>query len=159
MRKAAPPLDRIMKHVVKHKESGHWEWIGKSRTGSRGEYGGTRLGGRVMSSHRAVWILLKGYVPVDLLHQCGMSLCCNPAHLREGTHRENLLEAVAARGGKGWGGGVPGDGHPMRKVTLAEELEIYKRNMAGESQGDLAKEYGVSQPCICYIIKRVRRTI
>lgn len=100
MRKSA--MERIMSHV--DKVDGHWLWTAKGRTGLFREYGGTRLNGRAMSSHRAVWILHKGPIPfgIDLLHQCDVKLCCNPAHLRLGTHRQNHEEAVAARGGVHW---------------------------------------------------------
>lgn len=101
MPKPLPPMERIMRRVIKRPD-GCWEWIGKCRTGLYGEYGGTRLNGKMMSTHRAMWILIKGYVPKDLLHQCPLKLCCNPDHLNEGDQRQNLLEAVQAKGG-GWG--------------------------------------------------------
>ena len=150
-----PQLERIMKRVTK-RDDGCWEWIGKSRTGLFNEYGGTRLSGRMMSTHRAVWILIKKSVPKDLLHQCPMKLCCNPDHLREGTHRENIMEAITARG-KPWGVCKPaGDDHPARKVSLKDEEAINKRYLAGEKQRVIASKYGITQARVCQINKKIR---
>lgn len=149
------PLDRIMQHVNKQAD-GHWEWIGKGKTGINREYGGTRLNGKMMSSHRAVWILLKGYVPGDLLHQCDMKLCCNPNHLREGTHQENLKEASTARGNKGWGA-CKSETHSRRKLTLHQEDLILAAWSSGKSQREIAAEYKISQPGIAGAIKRAKK--
>lgn len=150
------PIDRIMRHVKKHDGSGHWEWVGRCTTGKSGEYGGARLFGRMMSSHRAVWILTKGFVPKDLLHQCGMTRCCNPDHLKEGTHRENIMQAIKEKGGVWGAASGEGDERKSRKLKLADEAVIAARVAGGESQRSLAKEYGVTQACISLMLKRLR---
>ena len=52
-----------------------------------------------MTAHRYAWILTNGPVPdgMHLLHTCDNPPCCNPAHLRLGTHDENMAE-MAAKG-------------------------------------------------------------
>lgn len=105
MKTAQQQLDRIMGHVDKAVKGdyGCWIWTGKGRSGLFLEYGATRLFGKMMSTHRAVWILLRGPIKgIDLLHQCPHKLCCNPDHLRMGNQSQNSKEAVAARGGP-WG--------------------------------------------------------
>lgn len=151
MRTTKPPLDRIMQHVVKHKGSGHWEWVGRCRTGSNGEYGGTRLNGKMMSSHRAVWILLKGYIPRDLLHQCGMTLCCNPAHINEGDQRQNLLEAIVSRG-DGWGCTKKGYKRPKTKTSEQDRETIRMRAASGENRYSIAASYGISKARVSQIV-------
>lgn len=45
-----------------------------------------------LTAHRYAWILTHG-VPAKgehILHDCDVAACCNPAHLRLGTHQENM---------------------------------------------------------------------
>lgn len=145
------PLERLMTRVHKTAD-GHWLWTG-SRFGLNREYGQANLDKQRMGAHRAMWILLRGPIPegLDLLHQCGQTLCVNPDHLRPGTHRQNLEEAVAARGGKHWA--PRGEAHPHAKLTEAQVADIRTRHAAGTMQRVLADEYGVSQPNISYIVR------
>lgn len=154
MRKTA--MERIMSHVVK--KDGHWIWSAKGRTGLFKEYGGTRLNGKMMSSHRAVWILHKGPIPpgVDLLHQCDVKLCCNPNHLRLGTHTENHIEAVDSRGGVHWNCNG-GDDHHSRKLSNAQYMEITNAVANGESRRSVAAKYGITTTYVTIIYNRYRK--
>lgn len=63
-----------------------------------GGYGATylRRGGRNvgMKASRAVYIATHGDLPADVhvLHSCDNPPCCNPAHLRPGSHLENMAD-------------------------------------------------------------------
>lgn len=47
-------------------------------------------------THRLAFYLAHGYWPQPFcLHSCDTPTCCNPLHLREGTHTENMAEASA----------------------------------------------------------------
>lgn len=142
------PLYRVMGKVCKRADD-HWIWEG-SRCGLRREYGQTTIGGRRMVAHRAVWILLRGPIPegMELLHQCPHTLCVNPDHIRVGTHRENIREAVALHGP--WA--LRGEANPQARLTWAKVAQIRERAAAGEMQRVLAAEYGVSQPRISQIV-------
>jgi hypothetical protein len=50
--------------------------------------------GRIVYAHRVAWELVHGPIPEGLLvlHTCDNPPCCNPAHLRVGTHLENIQE-------------------------------------------------------------------
>ena len=52
-----------------------------------------------LTAHRYAWILTHGQPPagMHILHKCDNPPCCNPAHLKLGTHDENMAE-MAARG-------------------------------------------------------------
>lgn len=132
---------------------GHWLWTG-SRCGLNREYGQTSFNGARMVAHRAVWMLERGPLArdLDLLHQCGQTLCVNPAHVRPGTHAENIREAVEAHGP--WA--PSGEAHPRAVLTWAKVAEIRARRAAGESQTALAAEYGVSQVAISLIVRGKR---
>ena len=101
-RKNMTDLERAMQFINKT-DDGHWLWTG-SRCGLKREYGQFRYLGKVSIAHRAMWMIIKGPIPgnLDLLHQCPFTLCVNPDHLRPGTEKENIQEAVTARGGKHW---------------------------------------------------------
>ena len=46
-------------------------------------------------AHRLAWYLTYNFVPdspLEILHKCGIALCCNPDHLRVGTKAENLAD-------------------------------------------------------------------
>ncbi len=136
---------------VEKTPDGHWLWTG-SRMGLKAEYGQVTLGGARMGSHRAMWILLRGPIPdgLDILHQCGQSLCCNPDHVRPGTHRQNLAEALAERFGVHWA--PRGENHPHAKLTAQNVRDVRAAVARGETQRTQAIRYGVSQVAISHII-------
>jgi hypothetical protein len=52
-----------------------------------------------LRSHRVAWELVNGPVPEGqlILHSCDNRACCNPAHLRPGSHQENMDDKKRAR--------------------------------------------------------------
>lgn len=60
-------------------------------------YGWVSRSGRCMTAHRYAWTLLRGPVPagMHLLHNCDVPACCNPDHIRLGTHEENMADMKA----------------------------------------------------------------
>lgn len=58
-----------------------------------------------LRAHRVAWEIWNGRdVPdgLDILHECDNPKCCNPAHLRPGTHADNMADKVArGRSGRG----------------------------------------------------------
>ena len=79
--------------------SGCWEWtgctIGQNHGG--GPYGKTRLAGKTLGAHRAVYSLLVGPIPSGLTldHLCRNTLCVNPSHLEPVTLKVNLLRGIS----------------------------------------------------------------
>lgn len=55
--------------------------------------------GRYLTAHRYAWMLTHGEPPegAHIMHTCDVPACCNPAHLRLGTHSENMAD-MAAKG-------------------------------------------------------------
>src|SRR6267154_98569 len=89
-----PSIDRILKRVLVDLQTGCHVWTGsKLRTG----YGNARYQGKIQYVHRITWQHKNGPVPegLQLDHTCGNKSCCNPAHLRAVTARENSLASTS----------------------------------------------------------------
>lgn len=72
--------------------SGCWEWQGgDSGDGRGGGYGRVRFEGQMVAPHRAMYVLVHGYVhrwqQVD--HTCTNRRCICPDHLEAVTHKVN----------------------------------------------------------------------
>lgn len=69
-----------------------WPWTGKSTM--RYGYGLLTWKQRLVNAARLAYELVVGPIPagLDLLHSCDNPPCCNPKHLRPGTHMENMID-------------------------------------------------------------------
>jgi hypothetical protein len=108
----------------------------------------TNLKTRYMTAHRYAWILTNGEPPegAHILHTCDNPPCCNPAHLQLGTHQENMADMASKRRH------AYGDRQGNRKLNSRQVAEIRRRHAEGESNDDLAAEYGVRPNHISGII-------
>lgn len=122
-----------------------WEWTGRR---NKSGYGLTAIRGGSELAHRAYWQLVVGEVHGDmcLLHSCDNKKCVNPAHLRIGTHAENMAEAKERNRMRQ----MRGSDNGMAKISyqIAEEIRADKTS----SNVSLAKKYGVSD----VVISKVR---
>lgn len=80
--------------VDKTDPSGCWPFKGFIKWDG---YGWVHRQGKNMAAHRYAWMLTHGEPPagMHLLHTCDNPPCCNPSHLRLGTHLENMADRVA----------------------------------------------------------------
>lgn len=142
------------KVVLPTVEGSCWLWSAAQRNG----YGYFRN----LYAHRLVLsaVLGRPLTPgMDVMHSCDVRNCVNPAHLKEGTRKENMRDCWD----KGRASPPPRNGYvpPPQKGTahhgarLTDELvaEIRRSPALGV---DLARLYGVSQGCISSI--RLRRS-
>jgi len=84
------PEQRFWAKVARNEE-GCWTWTASLSTSG---YGQIRWGEKTLRAHRVAWFLTFGRWPDgSLLHACDNPICVRPDHLREGTQRENLLDA------------------------------------------------------------------
>lgn len=97
------PEEKFWSNVAVGHESECWEWRkGRDRAG----YGRTKvkIGSKSeVLAHRVAFALANNRVAVelDVLHSCDNPPCCNPAHLRQGTHTDNMLD-MAKKGRATW---------------------------------------------------------
>lgn len=149
-----------------------WEWQGRRLHLGHGKrtYGQLRWHGKYVLAHRVAYYLANGEIEpltgssklkgnraslfasykMFVLHKCDNMPCCNPSHLFLGSLQTNNLDAYA----KGRNVQLQSK-HVNAKLTPDQVREIRRRYDAGETtQIPLAKEYGVSQRAISFIVRR-----
>lgn len=114
----------------------------------KGGYGRIGYMGKGWRAHRLAYLLLQGPIPdgMELLHSCDNPRCINPAHLRPGTHAENIAEAYQ----KGRKTFPQGPGHPRFSFSREQAMEIINST---ESAGSISRRIGVSVSSICRLRK------
>lgn len=134
---------RLSQRLTVDEVSGCWLWTGaKNPTG----YGVIKVKGKQWSVHRYASTLADGEIPagVHVLHTCDNPLCCNPAHLFRGSHKDNMADKQAK-------GRIVA---PAAKLTPQQVQEIRSRYEAGGIRySTLAEEYGVSKETIGAIVR------
>ena len=121
-----------------------WNWIGSMMPNGYGHAGWP--GGKTRNAHKISWMLAFGDVPEGLCvcHKCDNRRCVRPDHLFLGTFQENQNDSMRK-------GRKPCKLHP-RCIPV-----IQSRARAGESQRDLAADYGVSKHTIYRAINGRRK--
>lgn len=90
---------RFWSRVNTGDEAGCWLWTGARHTDRGRTRGRFYANYKTYTASAVATVLAHGARPngAEHLHSCDNPLCCNPAHLRWGSHAENMAE-MAARG-------------------------------------------------------------
>jgi ribonuclease I len=100
---------------------------------------------------RIAFFLVHGYWPRNALHlpvDSHNPACCNPLHIYDGTHTDNMQDRTAD-GTEAW-----------RRLSPDHEAAIRQRHAAGNvSQRQLAREYGVTPPTIRLTLQRTGNSV
>lgn len=105
-----------------------WLWTASRQPSG---YGQLRDGKTTLLAHRVSFGLAHGRTPVGVVrHICDVRACVNPAHLLEGTYKDNSLDAAER-------------GRMFTKLTPGQVVEI--RRLRGKVSGvRLAGRFGVT---------------
>ncbi len=115
-----------------------WLWTGALN--SKG-YGSFRLAGvGAVSAHRLMCSRFHGPLTAGALalHSCDNRRCCNPAHLRPGSAKDNAADAVRR------GRQVCGSRSGRAKLTEAHARALLALAAEGWSTIALARQFGIS---------------
>lgn len=116
------------------------EWPGAIDT--RG-YGHFRSGRQIVRAHRAAFESAFGAIPhgAHVLHKCDNRRCCNPEHLRLGTHAENMADMVS----KGRSHKPSGESNGR---ALLSDADVSAIRADPRGTRTIAKDYPVSRSAI-----------
>ena len=124
-------------------------WPYKGAVGSGG-YGRFMFKKEIKGAH--VWAYEHANGPVTeglfVLHSCDNRRCANPAHLRLGTHQDNMDDKVER--GRAYRG--LGESNAASKLSAEAVLRIRHDHRNGTSRKDLAARYSVSRANIDLIV-------
>lgn len=124
-----------------------WLWTG--HIGENG-YGVASIKGRTYKAHRVSYFIEHGRIANDrlVLHRCDVRACVNPAHLFLGTPKDNSLDAVRKeRNTK-----LYGEQNGKARLTRAAVLAIRRICKRGVCQKTVAKQFGVSEATVSYVV-------
>jgi hypothetical protein len=129
---------RFWSKVDKRGHDECWPWTG-SKFATTG-YGQFWLRGTNVGAHRVACALTHGLSAGRMaIHSCDNPPCCNPLHLRWGTHAENVADRVAR-------GRTPrGEDHKRSKLSDATVGAARAARLDGRSISALASDFGVSR--------------
>lgn len=145
------PIERVFFHLrdtksVRLNETGCWSIEGSNRNMTihhphHGTVYLSRLSYAVMRGMRYEQVLMEvGSKSMVVTTNCGTSRCINPEHLVYMT-RQKLVSRSINSGGREKG------------ITDEDKRSIRRKYKSGScTQAQLAKEYGVKQPSISYIV-------
>ncbi len=140
-------LKRFWSNIHFPDGSGCWEWRGNftSDKGSSGRmpqfhvHDGTTWGQKV-SARRISYFIHLGTPPVRIIPSCGNSRCVNPRHMLQDLDEAKVVKVVTTTPRK-----ATFTDATARKIILLRKL--------GRSQAKIAKETGVTQSVVSYVLK------
>lgn len=117
-----------------------WEWTGRKSSAGYGKMTDETM------AHRWAYEYFNGPIPDSLyiLHSCDNKTCVNPAHLRVGTHAENMQDARERN-----------RFHRREKChnakVTAEIADYIRRNPDKLKLKELAAKFGIANSTASYI--------
>ena len=134
-----PLADCFWAKVARGKPDECWLWTGMMGSTGYGSFGMTRS--TMRKAHRVAFFLTHGRWPNVARHTCDVRRCCNPAHLLDGTHADNVRDMVE-RNRVSRSHQPKGSKHSQAKLTESDVALI--RSLASQrTQASLASEFGV----------------
>jgi len=140
--------ERFWDSIEKTRQDDCWEWNG---TVMGAGYGTMSINGTTVYAHRLAYRLTHGEIEGQVVrHRCNNRSCCNPSHLTEGDHSDNMKDAADV----GTLSDRPqnfkrGEENPGAKLTEADVAEIRLRlEDREETFQEIGDAYGVSKATI-----------
>lgn len=148
-----PAPDRFASFVDRRGPYECWPWRGHVLPNGYGTFHAGQSVGKILAHRYALEQVLGEPLGERMaLHSCDNRGCVNPAHLRPGTHAENMAD-MHDRGRAVAPPVMHGEENPAAKLTAEQVAEIRTRLMAGETGKDIAEHFGVSTSLVSMIRK------
>ncbi len=112
-------------------------------------YGSFWMAGKAELAHRVAFFLAHGRWPLVGMHDCDNKLCCNTAHIQDGTHQKNAADAVA-RGLKVGFPRLKTAARRWHKLSNRQVVELIC-NKGLLTTRQLGRVYGVTQSLVCKV--------
>jgi len=152
--------ERLWQQVNKCGSDKCWEWTGY--VGENG-YGRTQINGQSYYAHRVIFNLANpGVIDIKaptkrtgfgfLMHSCDNRLCCNPAHLKPATIKDNNNDCQK----KGRRNLITGENHHRAVFTNLEAAEIFDLTKQGLSARQIAEKLNKNRDSIKSLLYRNR---
>ena len=124
-----------------------WPWTGAENGCG---YGMAQWNKQKRKAHRVVYELVNGQLDPDLdvLHRCDNPPCCNPAHLRAGTHDDNMRDRDER------GRTLKGEQVYRAQITADIARAIRSLYANGRTVRDIAESHKVSYALVYAVVKR-----
>jgi hypothetical protein len=137
-----PLEDRFWEKVDRRGPDECWLWTGYINDDGYGKIG---VGGKAENAHRVAYMLAIRPIGegMEVCHSCDKRACCNPAHLWEGTHIENMIDMAKKR--RSWG----------TKLDEPDIREIRRLYANGLTLTQIAERYNVAFQTISRIVNRI----
>lgn len=137
-------IARFWRNVHRGTDSECWLWRGY--IGDRG-YGVIGGGKARIRAHRLSWLIHHGPIPDGkvVCHNCDVTMCVNPAHLRVDSHKGNLHESVRKGRKRAWG---------LQRLDAEQVLAIRQMVAGGTLQYEVAAVFGISRNHVSSIVNR-----
>lgn len=133
--------ERFWSKVDVRGEDDCWEWEGgKNKDG----YGRFNVNGRIFNAHVVAYSLTFGEVIEGkcICHFCDNRPCCNPKHLWQGTHLQNMEDM--ARKKRAWG----------TRLSEADVIRMRELYTEGRSLTEIGFLFGVGFQHVSRIVNR-----
>jgi hypothetical protein len=113
-----------------------WEWL----EGTDHEYGRIDHDGKALRANRVAYEAFIGPIPDGQVvrHTCDNPPCCNPAHLVDGTMKDNTGDMLER------GRDCHGSAHPFARLTERDVMDMRAKRAEGVSLKALSREYAIS---------------
>lgn len=141
MGKLISDIDLVwIKSRTTENDNGCWIWTGAKAGLGYGVFG-LKSEGKNFYAHRTAFLIANGHWPNVCRHTCDTYACCNPDHLIDGDHADNMRDAIER------GQMVHARGEQcVHILTEADVRECRRRYYSGGvTYLALAAEYGVGK--------------
>ena len=115
-------------------------------------YGQTNAWGKARKAHR-ISLMLEGIDVSNgfVLHSCDNKLCCNPAHLRVGTHQDNMNDMKERHRQNSFRGTQCHNA----SITEQDVIEIRKQYADGVNQRQIARNMNTTPAVVFKVVHRL----